>query len=39
MLLHYKGKIDQAKYDWVEINKNKTEKNIPDIIDRNLTKD
>jgi len=36
MLLHYLGKADQAKC--VEINRT-PEKNIPDIIDRNLNKD
>jgi len=36
MLLHYLWKADQAKC--VEINR-KPEKNIPDIIDRNLNKD
>jgi len=36
MLLHYLGKSDQAKR--VETNR-KPEKNIADIIDRNLNKD
>jgi len=36
MLLHYLGKTDQVKC--VKINR-KPEKNIPDIIDRNLKKD
>jgi len=36
MLLHYLWKEDQAKC--VEINR-KPEKNLPDIIDRNLKKD
>jgi len=36
MLLHYLGKADQAKC--VEINR-RPEKNILDIIDRNLKKD
>jgi len=37
MLLHYLGKADQTKYV-AKINR-KPEKNIPDIIDRNLNKD
>jgi len=37
MLLHYLGKANQAKI-CVKINRT-PEKNIPDIIDRNLNKD
>jgi len=36
MLLNYLGKADQAKY---VLKKQKTWKNISDIIDRNLKKD
>jgi len=36
MLLHYLGKADQTKY---VVKNRKPEKNIPDIIDRNLNKD